>query len=439
MKENGKTADLFAAALEINTGERARFLSAECGADTDLRREVEDLVNAYKIAETDGFLQSSALEIEAANFESEDADARIDQTLGRYKIVERIGSGGMGAIYLAVREDGEFQKRAAVKIIKRGMDTEAILRRFRSERQILARLEHPNIARLLDGGTTADGLPYLVMEYVEGAPIDEYCRRNNLPEREKIELFRIVCAAVAFAHRNLIVHRDLKPSNVLVTKDGEPKLLDFGIAKLLDETEFATQTHLRVLTPAYASPEQAAGENVTTATDVYSLGVVLHELLTGIRPFSTGATNNEPRKTSQKLKGELSNIVAKALRREPERRYSSIEIFSDDLRRYLEGLPVSARADTVFYRAGKFVGRNKVLVSAAVFVFLLFVFGVAAIAWQARVAQIERARAERRAENLQFIRRRTSRRDYQFARKLARPQITFDARRRTVRRARRRI
>ena len=336
MKQNGKIADLFAAVLELNPAERAVFLEKECGGDSSVRSEIEELLRAYEQAQSNSFLSASAIELEAKHFAGEEIDSRVGQTFGHYKILEKIGAGGMGAIYLAERDDDAFHKKVAVKIIKRGMDTDAILRRFRNERQILANLEHPNIARLLDGGTTEDGLPFLVTEFVEGLPIDKFCRTNNLSEREKIALFRTVCSAVAFAHRNLVVHRDLKPSNILVTAEGEPKLLDFGIAKLVGEaeSEIATHTHLRVTTPAYASPEQTAGKAITTATDVYSLGVILHELLTGKRPLS--CVSSQPsvengggqmtRDKGLRLKGELRNIVAQALRTEPERRYSSVAI-----------------------------------------------------------------------------------------------------------------
>ena len=367
----------------------------------------------------------------------------------------------MGTVYLAVRSDDAFQKRVAVKILKRGMDTEAVVRRFRNERQILASLEHPNIAGLFDGGTTADGLPYFAMEYVEGQPIDEYADARDLDTTARLRLFREVCAAVQYAHQNLIIHRDLKPANVLVTADGAPKLLDFGIAKLLNPelggaTLAPTVVGFQLMTPEYASPEQVRGEPVTTATDVYSLGVVLYELLTGRRPYrlnsrapdeiarvvchadpvrpSTAVTKvadfagndaptGEPAETlavmrdtgqgrprtddgerlSRRLAGDLDNIVLKALSKEPGRRYASVDQFSEDIRRHLDGLPVIARKDTLGYRASKFVRRNRAAVIAAAAVFVALLAGMVGTATQARVAREQRARAEKRFDDVRAL------------------------------------
>jgi non-specific serine/threonine protein kinase/serine/threonine-protein kinase len=381
--------------------------------------------------------------------------------VGPYRLIRELGRGGMGTVYLAVRSDDAFQKRVAVKILKRGMDTEAIVRRFRNERQILASLEHPHIAGLLDGGTTPDGLPYFAMEYVEGQPIDEYADAQHLDTTGRLRLFRKVCAAVQYAHQNLIIHRDLKPANVLVTADGTPKLLDFGIAKLLNPelggaTLAPTVAGFNLMTPEYASPEQVRGEAVTTATDVYSLGVLLYELLTGRRPYRLNSRSPEeiarvvcnstpvrpstavtrvadfagsdavtgepavtlaeihftgtgrqravdPERLSRRLAGDLDNIVLKALSKEPGRRYLSVDQFSEDVRRHLQGLPVIARKDTLGYRTAKFVRRNRAAVAGAAAVFLALVGGIVGTTWQARVARAERARAEQRFNDVRHL------------------------------------
>ena len=329
--------------------------------------------------------------------------------VGPYQLEKRIGRGGMGSVWLATRADQEYQKKVAVKMVKRGMDSTEILRRFRMERQVLARLDHPNIARLIDGGSTPEGSPYLVMEYVEGTPIDQYCETHQSTISERLNLFRSVCAAVQYAHSNLVVHRDIKAGNILVTKDGTPKLLDFGIAKLMD-TDLSpsmaaeTRPELRPMTLEYASPEQVRGEPITTASDVYSLGVLLFRLLTGqisllrrgcahpawrcsrpsarrnrrgpaawCSPTATPRFRNRRaksrsrseetrdkarRRLKRKLAGDLDVIILKALRKDPARRYISAEQFSEDIRRYLEGKPVKARGDTLGYRALRFVQRN---------------------------------------------------------------------------------
>jgi non-specific serine/threonine protein kinase/serine/threonine-protein kinase len=359
----------------------------------------------------------------------------------------------MGEVYLAARGDDAFEKRVAVKVIRTDVDLGLVLQRFHEERQILARLEHPHIARLLDGGTTPDGRPFFVMEYVDGEPLREYCDERRLSVRRRLELFLSVCGAVHYAHQNLIVHRDLKPGNILVTAEGVPKLLDFGIAKLLRPDTApadaqATITVMRLLTPDYASPEQARGEPVTTATDVYSLGVLLYELLTGHRPHGLRGQSPEevlaavreeaptapsevirrpetapavaggppatveaiaarretrPEQLRRQLAGDLDTIVLMALRKEPARRYGSVEQLADDVRRHLSGRPVRARPDTLAYRAGKFVRRHRVSVAAAALVLLSLVAGIAGTAWQARVAGIERARAERRFEDVRQL------------------------------------
>jgi tetratricopeptide (TPR) repeat protein len=392
--------------LETDPPGRKARAAAACGDDPTLLSEVESLLTAFEKA--DDFMETSALE-------SEPRKLLAGQRVGNYELRELIGEGGMGAVYLAVRAS-DFQKKVAIKLVKRGMDTDAILRRFRHERQILAGLDHPNIARLLDGGATEDGRPYLVMEYIEGTPITDYCDEHALPVRRRLELFRSICAAVQYAHQNLIVHRDLKPGNILVTVDGTPKLLDFGIAKLLEPDRDATSTVLRMMTPECASPEQVRGENVTTASDVYALGVLLYQLLTGARPYKlTTSTPEEltrvvceteparPSTVRPALSGDLDNIVLKAIQKDPARRYISVEQFSEDVRRHLVGLPVIARKDTFVYRASKFVRRHKTGTLAAAALALSLVAGMAATLWEAHVARTERALAQARFDDVRKL------------------------------------
>lgn len=398
-----KIHEIFNDAADLPFSERVVFLSEAC-ENSEIRSEVEKLLIAEDSA--NNFLENSAIDF--------DAPANLKK-IGRYKIISELGKGGMGSVFLAERED--LPQRVAVKIIKRGLDSEDILRRFHHEREILAALEHPNIARLIDGGTTDDGLPFYVMEYVEGIPIDEYCKNANL--EEKLQLFRQVCKAVSFAHARLIVHRDLKPSNIIVNKEGTAKLLDFGIAKLLSDNDFGkkgTATSLGMMTPNYASPEQIRGETVTTATDIYSLGVILYELLTGVLPYDltdktldkvfqiinqteTAKPSENPNSkipNPKSLSGDLDNIILKSLKKEPERRYQSVIDLSDDIRRYLVGLPVSARPDTFRYRASKFIQRNKIAVVAASLVFLSLIGGIIGIYYQYTVAKRQKTLAEKR-------------------------------------------
>jgi non-specific serine/threonine protein kinase/serine/threonine-protein kinase len=408
--------DLFHRALDHPRHERAAFLADACGGDAALRHEIECLLQAHDDATR--FAEHAA----AAVGEVAAAVPLDAQPIGAYRVVRELGRGGMGTVYLAERADAQFEMRVAIKLIKRGMDSDAVLQRFRHERQILAGLEHPNIARLLDGGTTADGLPFFVMEYVDGQPIDVYCRERRLPIPARLDLFRHVCAAVSYAHQHLVVHRDLKPSNILVTRDGVPKLLDFGIAKLLDpgdgQETLATRSGVQAMTPEYASPEQLRGGRVTTVSDVYSLGVLLYELLADAPPYELrGRTTEEiarivlasqPLKPSaaavragnqvlaRRLRGDLDTIVAAAMRTEPDDRYASVGLLDDDVRRHLEGRPVLSRGDSWRYRAARFVRRRKLAVGAAAAVLLTLVGGVIATSWQARVARAERARAERR-------------------------------------------
>ena len=412
-----RVQELFQATVDLPPDERAAVLEKQCDGETALRREVEALLALD--AESDSFGEQPRFVI-SENFLPGDIDSEnqlAGQRFGVYQIIRELGRGGLGAVYLAARADDEYRKEVALKLIRRGLDTDDILRRFRTERQILAQLDHPNIARLLDGGTTDDGLPYFVMEYVQGEPITAYCEQHHLQVKERLELFRKVCAAVSYAHQNLVVHRDLKPTNILVTSDGEPKLLDFGIAKLLsaDDELMFTQTApgLRAMTPEYASPEQVKGERITTASDVYSLGVLLYELLSGQKPYrlntrtseeiARAITDQEPERPStaaaiatsnrrsdidlrKSLRGDLDNIVLMAMRKEPQRRYASVGQFSEDVRRYREGLPLVAHKDTVSYRLTKFIQRNKIGVAAAAVIALTLLGGIIATAWQAKRA-----------------------------------------------------
>lgn len=401
-------------ALELPTTERNSFLDQTCQGDSELRSEISSLLSADR--GMGDFLNQPILS-------RNDESPVIGRRIGAYRIVREIGRGGMGAVYLAERADEQFRQQVALKLIKRGMDTDEIIRRFHYERQILASLNHPNIARLLDGGTTEDGLPYFVMEYIEGEPLMDYCQRNEFRVETKLQLFLQVCAAVQHAHTNLIIHRDLKPSNILVNSDGMVKLLDFGIAKLLntDEVGLSTLHGQRPMTPEYASPEQIRGQNITTASDVYELGVTLYELLTGNRPYSFNKQNAEEvmrivceqeplspstnlqsnEKLRRQLAGDLDNIVLKAMNKEPERRYGSVEQLAEDVRRHLEGLPVSARPDTIGYRASKFIRRHRAGVAAASVLVTTLLAGIIATSWQARIARAEQLRAETERTNAQ--------------------------------------
>ena len=432
-------------ALDLAPEARAAFLT-----DTDpaLRADLERLLAADE--EAGDFLDDSASDWAATlieELERATAEPTLDEgaLVGPYRIVRTLGQGGMGTVYLADRADGQFEQRVALKLIRPGMGRHEILRRFLQERQILARLQHPNIARLLDGGITAEGQPYFAMEFVDGQPITEYCDARRLGIDERLHLFRAVAEAVAYAHLNLVVHRDIKPSNILVTERGVPKLLDFGIAKLLHETDsedtlIETQAGLQVMTPEYAAPEQVRGDAVTTATDTYALGVALYELLTGHRPYyfdkrtpaeiervicnqpparpstvvaratdapqsdgSTTAITPETiaaaralpmRRLRRHLSGDLDTILLKALRKEPHRRYANAEAFVEDLRRLREGHPVRARKDTVGYRVRAFVRRHRAGVATTVAVAVLLLAGLGGSLLQMRSAASEAARTE---------------------------------------------
>ncbi len=400
--------EAFNAANELTGADRAEFILK---IDQSIRANVLEMLDA---AEAD----SRALNEPLADVHS--FEMPMPSAIGDYRIIKEIGRGGMGVVYQAVRETEDFTKRVAIKVIRSGFGSDLILKRFRSEQQILSGLEHENIARFVDGGRTPEGLPYYAMEFVEGIPIVEFCR--DLDAAEIVGLFRRVCAAVSSAHAQLIVHRDLKPSNILVTAEGVPKLLDFGIAKALDrDSGGETATQLGMMTPQYASPEQIRGERVSTSSDVYSLGIILYELLSGRRPYdfagrsyaeiletiSNAETTVPSLAYSSKLRtggdSDLDNIVLKALQRDPGRRYSSVDQFSEDLRRYLLGLPVLVRPDSLTYRFRRFVGRNRAAAVATVIVTLTLIAGIAATSWQAYRAERQRELAEKRFREVRAI------------------------------------
>ena len=436
---------VFEQALEQPAEVRTVWLREACSGDEDLRAEVQRMLVADLLSGE--FIEQPAVMSAVAAFPQRASEAVRNfegRRIGPYEILHEIGRGGMGAVYLAQRADEVFHKQVAFKILRPGFTTPELLRRFQREREILAGLGHPHIAHLLDGGTTEEGWPYFVMEYVEGKPITHYCDEHKLSITERLKLFRAVCAAVQYAHQNLIVHRDLKPSNILVTSNGTVKLLDFGIAKLLsDQGEQAadfTRTGIHLMTPEYASPEQVKGEAITTAVDVYSLGVVLYELLTGHRPYRiearvphevariiceeqpirpstvisqweevTAAANQQttitpeqvshvregkPGKLRKRLSGDLDTILLMALRKEPQSRYSSVEKFSDDVGRHLDGLPVRAQKETFRYRTSKFVRRYRTPVIAAMLVLITLTFGIAGSIWQAQLVRAEKMRAD---------------------------------------------
>jgi serine/threonine-protein kinase len=425
-------------ALDLPDAEREGLVREVTARDPALGRELEAFLATE--GRSRGFLdapvevQAEAL-LAAIGRGEDEAPGRL---VGPYRLLSELGRGGMGAVFLAERADGQFDQRVALKLVQRGLDSAEILERFRAERQILAGLQHPHIARLLDGGVTADGQPYFAMEHVDGRPIGVFCDQCRLGVRARVRLFLQVCDAVEYAHRNLVVHRDLKPSNVLVTAESQAKLLDFGIAKVLDparDRDAGLTRDARPMTPQYAAPEQLRGEAVTTATDVYSLGVVLYHLLCGRQPYriqrltpaevervvtgqdppppsaaARAATEDGPSpeeiaaarstgvdRLARDLRGDLDTVVAKALRKEPQRRYASVRDLAEDLRRHLAGLPVTARPDTWRYRAGKFVSRHRAGVTAAALIALSLVAGLVGTLWEARAA----VRQARKAEQVQ--------------------------------------
>ncbi len=394
---------LFELALAYEPRERAAFLERAC-CDPNMRRELESLLEADQQAH--GFLEPPVQAVHAA-----------DDRIGPYRLLRKISDGETSSVFLAARDDGQYRQQIAIKLIRPGVASRHTLQRFWQERQILASLVHPNIARLLDGGSTSAGQPYLVMEYVDGEPLDVHCRQHQLSLTRRLELFITICQAVHFAHRSLIVHRDLKPGNILIAADGTPKLLDFGIAKLLDPALLGVQvertaTVARAMTPNYASPEQVLGKPIGTASDIYSLGVILYGLLTGSRPYELGSKSLReierivceltPAPPSQfvresrrpRLPADLDNIVLMAMRKEPERRYTSAQEFADDVRRCLEHRPVLAQRDTLRYRVSSFVRRNVPAVVVAAAIAVLVLGGAIATTWQWRQAVTERAHAE---------------------------------------------
>jgi eukaryotic-like serine/threonine-protein kinase len=428
-----RVEDLFEVALDHPHAARRGWVARTCGDDADLRREVEALLDAHDLAE--------------AAFEPPGREPSAERRIGPYRVLRELGRGGMGVVYLADRDDGQFRRRVAVKLLRAAPDADELHRRFLAERQILASLNHPYIAQLLDGGITDGQMPYLVMEYVDGVPITTFCDRHRLGIRERLRLFQDVCAAVHHAHQNLVVHRDLKPGNVLVTGRGEVKLLDFGIAKLLNPVlgpadAPLTRTEFRVMTPEYASPEQVRGEAITTASDVYALGVLLYELLTGRSPHAPDGdsgqvlarrvADHDPQRPSsvvtrgggedgdddtaealatardtsverlrRMVRGDLDAITLMALRQEPGRRYGSAELLSQDVQRFLDRMPVLAHRGSRAYRFGKLVRRHRIAAGAAVLVAASLVGGTAAATWQAaearreqRLANAARAEAE---------------------------------------------
>ena len=445
--------ELLAPALELDSAGRAIYLDQACRNDPTLRPDLERLLAAERRAGPD-FLSGPVILEELGHELESDPDAWVGRRLGAYQIVEEISAGGMGEVYRAVRADDEYRKEVAIKLVRSGQDSGFVLSRFKNERQILASFEHPNIARLLDGGTTEEGLPYFVMELIDGQRLDEYCEAQKLATNERLGLFLQVCSAVQYAHQRLVIHRDIKPGNIIVNAEGVPKLLDFGIAKILETAENSPQQDqtislFRLLTPLYASPEQVKGEPITTASDVYSLGVVLYELLTGRTPYNVpthtphevsravcetepekpsaavrrtqsspsvgreaalqertalgGVREGSPAKLSKRLRGDLDNIVLMALRKEPQRRYASVEQLAQDIRRHLEHLPVVALKDTVGYRASKFVARHKLGVAAVSLLVLSLAGGLTATLWQARIARANQLRAEKRFNDVRKL------------------------------------
>lgn len=448
-KENyQRIKKIFHSICELPPEERAEYLDKECKNDQDLRAAVQELLDSYDSNYLETPILDKAAEViadRASQFEQDIEHRQVKEgtIIGHYLLVELIGSGGMGSVYRAERIDGELKQKVAIKLIKRGMDTDAVVRRFLDERRVLSVLNHPGIARLLDGGTTDDGRPYFIMEYIEGQPILKYADEQQLSINARLALFKQVCAAVHYAHQHLVIHRDIKPSNILVTNDGASKLLDFGIAKILDpeiagHSIKSTSPEARIMTPEYASPEQIKGETITTASDVYSLGVLLYELLSGHQPYRfnhrtrleiervvcqeqvqkpSGAVNrsesylpdrgkpeicltpelvgqarrSSPEKLRRRLAGDLDTIVLKAMHKDPQRRYTSADQFITDIDRHFRGLPVIARNDAITYRMSKFISRHRYGVLAISIIFILSLVSFALIVRQRAAAERQRA------------------------------------------------
>jgi serine/threonine protein kinase len=409
-----KVQEVFFAAADLPSAEQRRFLDGACRDNPDLRRDVDSLLVADRSHSHD-----IDRAVEAAAQQITGADPVIGARFGPWRVIREIGRGGMGVVYLAIRDDAQFHKQAAIKLIRAGMDTAELLLRFRHERQILASLDHPYIARLIDGGTTPEGRPFLVMDHVEGLRIDNWCRERGLGVEDRCLLFLKVCEAVSYAHRSLVVHRDLKPGNILIAADGAPKLLDFGVAKLLASDRDPGLTATKpALTPDYASPEQILGQPITTATDIYSLGAILYKLLSGAKPHRLDSATPaevervvcqteiprpsaavDPRlpnaaRLGRRLAGDLDNIVMMALRKEPARRYASVDQFADDIRRHLDGRPVRARQNSVAYRTRKFLRRRRFEIAGAAIVAASLVAGMVMSLSQERQAETARQAAE---------------------------------------------
>jgi non-specific serine/threonine protein kinase/serine/threonine-protein kinase len=445
-------------AWDLPESERHGFVASESGDDDALRGEVESLLRS--MADASALYEGEALAMPGAAAAFEQAlwagPSLEGSRVGPFRIIKEIGRGGMGSVYLAERAEGGFEQRVAIKFVG-GMPTEVLLRRFHEERRILASLDHPNIARLIDGGTTADGLPYVVMEYVAGVGIQDFCDTHRLGVRARIELFRLVCSAVQYAHQHLVIHRDIKASNLLVTEDGAPKLLDFGIAKLVDPSGGAAHpalTFAPALTPESASPEQVRGDPVTVAADVYALGALLYRMVSGSGPYRAEesgsalmraicdetprppsaalAASADPSLRKERIDRDLDLIVLKALRKEPERRYPTVEQFSDDLKRYLDGQPVLAAPDSRRYRTTKLLRRHQVAAAAASAALIAVLAGAGVAEYQARVARRERARAERRFGD---VRRLTNSFLFEFHDAIADLPGSLNARQLVVRRA----
>ncbi len=425
-----KLKSIFNHLLTLDPESRTKYLSDLNKSEPEVEKEIRTLLKAYE--STEDFLELPSIAANTFQEEEIQNNSFIGKRIGSFNIIKEAGSGGMGIVYIGQRDDKEFEQQVAIKILRNGLTTEYLVKRFQKERQTLANLQHPNIAKLFDGGTTDDDLPYLIMEFIDGIPITDYCDEHNLTIKQRLKLFQAVCDAVQYAHQNLVVHRDIKPGNILVNKEGRPKLLDFGVAKLIDEESDLTKTRMWHLTPEYASPEQIKGENISTRSDIYSLGVLLYQLLSGYQPYLIKTSspfaiskiiteekikkpseihlNNEglidfevkerSEKVSQQLKGDLDNIVFKAMHKDQTKRYISVQGFNNDIIRYLKGLPVAARKDTIVYRLSKFVKRHKVGTALFILFNIIIYSSIAAIIYQGNIAAEERDKAK--IENKKF-------------------------------------